>query len=81
MKERRKFRRNRVDKAAKVVTAQSFLVNCTLHDINTAGACLSFPDGVELPDELEITLDGGRTYRSGRIVWRGSAKAGMKFGD
>lgn len=81
MEERRKLRRIRADRAAKVVGAQSSLKSCTVHDINSAGACLSIPDMRELPDDVELTLDSGRTYRLGRIVWRGSAKAGMKFGD
>jgi hypothetical protein len=56
-------------------------LGCTVHDINSAGACLSVPEMRELPDEVELTLDGGRTYRFGRIVWREGARAGMKFGD
>ena len=81
MEERRELRRIRADRAAKIVAAESALLGCTVHDINSAGACLSVPEMRELPDEVELTLDGGRTYRFGRIVWRGAARAGMKFGD
>ena len=80
MKARRRLHRHRVDKAAKLVLDQS-LANCVVRDINAAGAGIITSEVLELPDRLELTLDGGRTYRRGRIVWRLLTRAGMQFTD
>jgi len=80
MKARRRLHRHRVDKAAKIVLHES-LANCIVRDINAAGAGLITAEVLDLPERLELTLDGGRTYRRGRIVWRVSTRAGMRFSD
>jgi hypothetical protein len=81
VEERRKRHRHRADRAAKIAIGQASLVDCTVRDINAGGVGLIAQEVAELPSKLELTLDGGRTYRPGRIVWRGSARAGVKFGD
>ena len=80
MKARRRLHRHRVDRNAKIVLDQS-LANCIVRDINAAGAGIITAEGLDLPDKLELTLDGGRTYRRGRIVWRLLTRAGMRFSD
>lgn len=81
MEERRKQRRHRTYRAAKLLVGRSTLVDCIVFDINAHGAGLSAPEVNRLSENLELTLDGGRTYRPGRIVWRARSRAGMIFED
>lgn len=81
MEERRKQRRHRADRAAKLLVGRSTLADCIAVDINARGAGLSAPEVSRLCENLELTLDGGRTYRPGRIVWRARSRAGMIFDD
>jgi hypothetical protein len=78
MKARRRLHRNRVDKAAKIVAEES-LADCIVRDINAAGVGIITTNEFNLPNRLELTLDGGRTYRRGRIVWRLLTRAGVQF--
>ena len=81
MEERRKQRRHRTDRAAKLLVERSTLVDCTVVDINAGGAGLTARETIQLPENLELTLDGGHTYRPGRIVWRARSRVGMVFAD
>ena len=79
MAERRKHPRTRVLKGAKIVLRSTSLFDCVVRDLTNGGARLKAPNLTNLPAEVAITFDGGRTFRSGRVAWRKVEEAGLEF--
>ena len=79
MQQRRKEVRTRVLKGAKLVLGNSSLIDCTVCDLSTEGAGLRLTTAVGLPETVDLTFDGGRTLRPGKMAWRLWNKAGIKF--
>jgi hypothetical protein len=45
---------------------------CTVDNLNTLGACISF-DSVwaeDVPDKFDLTFDNGNSFWSCRVIWR-----------
>jgi hypothetical protein len=59
---------------------------CTVDNLNTLGACISFDSGapVDLPDKFDLTFDNGRSFWSCHVIWRnksvGRVGVTWKFG-
>ncbi len=79
MQERRKITRTRVLKGAKFLLKNSSVRDCVVRDLSNAGACVEVPNTIELPEELDLTFDGGRSLRRCRVVWRKISKTGVEF--
>ena len=79
MAERRKQPRTRVLKGAKIVLGATSILDCVVRDLTNDGARLKAPNVVNLPAEVAITFDGGRTCRAGRVAWQKVEEAGLEF--
>jgi len=79
MQQRRKVVRTRVLKGAKLLLGNSTLIDCTVRDLSAEGVGLRLPTTAGLPESVDLTFDGGRTLRPGKLAWRLRNKAGMKF--
>ena len=79
MQERRKSGRSRVLKGAKIVLGNTSLIDCIVRNVTNNGARLQIANTVELPDALGLTLDGGYSIRSSRVVWRTVTETGVRF--
>ena len=79
MMERRKIPRLRVTKDAKIVLGTSLMIDCVVHDLTTVGARVEIQDAIDLPEVVDVTFDGGHTFRSCRLRWRKSNEGGVKF--
>jgi hypothetical protein len=77
--ERRKHPRTRVLKGAKIVLGSTSVVDCVVRDLTNAGARLRASNVVNLPKDVAITFDSGRTCRAGRVAWRKVEEAGLEF--
>jgi hypothetical protein len=78
--ERRALQRTRVSRCAKIIVPRpTSMIDCTVEDITSAGACLKFADTLCVPEGFELTFEHGRTRRPCRVVWRGADKLGVKF--
>jgi hypothetical protein len=79
MQDRRKSARSRVLKSAKLLLGTSSIIDCVLRNVTNSGARVQIANTVELPDMLNLTLDGGYSVRPCRVVWRSLSETGVEF--
>jgi hypothetical protein len=79
MQERRKLTRSRVFKSAKIILGTASVIDCVVRNITDGGARIEIPNAVTLPEAVDITLDGGRTFRPCRLMWRTLNETGVQF--
>ena len=81
MSESRNYPRMRVLKGAKIVLGTTSILDCVVRDLTNGGARVKIPNAMDLPDEVAITFDGGRTCRPCRVAWRALNETGLEFTD
>jgi len=79
MAERRKYSRLRVLKGAKIVIGTSSVLDCVVRDLSSTGARIEIPNAIGLPEALDVTFDGGHTFRPCRLKWRTLNETGVEF--
>lgn len=80
MPERRRFERTKVIKAAKIVFGGcETLLDCVVCDLSIGGAGIKVANAANIPNELELTFDAGRTLRACRVAWRSDSRIGVAF--
>jgi hypothetical protein len=79
MQERRKYTRSRVLKGAKVILGTSSVIDGVVRNLTDGGACIEIPNAVVLPEAVDVTFDGGYTFRPCRLIWRTLNETGVKF--
>ena len=73
MIERRRLQRTRVAQPAKVLAEDAEVRHdCTVENLNTLGACISFDTATvaELPRKFDLTFDNCHTYWHCDVIWR-----------
>ena len=81
MEERRRLPRHVVLKPAKVgFDDQCPLVDCTVRNLTSDGACLEFAIPLQAPDLFELSFDNFRSARACRVAWRQTSRVGVCFG-
>ena len=68
MSERRRYSRIRVQKAAKIVIGTYSVLDCVVRDLSSTGARIEIPDAAGLPEAVDVTFDGGHTFRPCRSL-------------
>jgi hypothetical protein len=63
-----KFIRSRVLKSTTLVVGSSSVIDCVVRNLNSASVRVQIPSAADLPEASTMTLDGGRTMGSCRIV-------------
>lgn len=76
MQERRKLVRS---KGAKIVLGNASVIDCAVRNVTNGGARVQIANTIDLPDDLGLTFDGGRSFRSCRVVWRSVIETGVEF--
>ena len=79
MQERRAGARCRVLKGAKLILGTSSLLDCLVHNLTNRGATIEIANAADLPENLSMTFDGGRTIRQCRLAWRKRDQIGVQF--
>ena len=79
MQERRKITRTRVLKGAKFLLGNSSVRDCVVRDLTNIGAGVEVPNTIDLPEALDLTFNGSRSFRRCRLVWRKISKTGVEF--
>ena len=79
MVECRNYPRMRVLKGAKIVLGTSSVFDCVVRDLTNTGARVKITNAANLPDDVAITFDGGRTCRPCRVAWRTLNETGLEF--
>jgi hypothetical protein len=77
--ERRRGARSRVFKGAKIFLGKSSIIDCVVRNVTNSGARIHMPNTVDLPEAFDLTLDGGYSFRTCRVVWRSVTEAGVRF--
>jgi PilZ domain-containing protein len=79
-KERRDVTRTRIARNAKIIPPRrGSMINCTVQNITSSGACLKLANTYGLPETFELTFEQGRTRRACRVVWRTNDEVGVAF--
>jgi hypothetical protein len=79
MQERRAGVRCRVLKDAKLILGSASVLDCLVHNLTNRGATIDIAYAADLPENLSMTFDGGRTIRQCRLVWRKYNQIGVQF--
>ena len=79
MYERRKSPRASVLRDAKFLLGNSSVRDCFLRDLTDTGARVEIPNTIDLPGALELTFNGGRSFRRCRLVWQKMGWTGVEF--
>jgi hypothetical protein len=79
MQERRKCTRSRVLKVAKLVIGGSATVECVVRNLTNDGARIELSGSADLPENLDMTFDGGHSFRPCRLAWRSATASGLQF--
>ena len=79
MQERRKCTRSHVLKGAKVILGTSSVIDCVMCNLTDCGARIEIPNAMALPEAVDVTFDGGHTFRPCRLVWRTINETGVQF--
>ena len=79
MPERRRYTRMRVLKAAKIVIGTSSVLDCVVRDLSSTGARIEIQNAARLPEAVDVTFDGGHTFRPCRLKWRTLNETGVEF--
>jgi len=79
MPERRRYARMRVLKTAKIVIGTSSVLDCVVRDLSSTGARIEIPNAIGLPEAVDVTFDGGHTFRPCLLKWRTLNATGVEF--
>jgi hypothetical protein len=77
--ERRQNPRMRVMKVAKIVIGTSSVLDCIVRDLSSTGARIQIQNATRLPKAVDITFDGGHTFRPCQLKWRSAEETGVEF--
>jgi hypothetical protein len=76
--ERRTQPRAKTLKAAKILFNNHYsVIDCTVRNLSSTGACLQVPTSVGIPETFDMMLDG--ITRPCRTVWRREKQLGIEF--
>jgi hypothetical protein len=79
VQERRKSGRARVLKGAKLVVGKASILDCVVRNLNYVGARVELTNSASVPENAQLTFDGGQSFRPCQIVWRKLGAVGLAF--
>jgi len=79
MSERRRYHRIRIQKDAKIVIGTLSVLDCVVRDLSSTGARIEIAAAADLPEAVDVTFDGGHTFRPCRLRWRSPNETGVEF--
>jgi hypothetical protein len=77
--ERRRHLRRHILKSGRIFLDDGKAVECVVRNVSQDGALLSLSNGEFVPDEFELSIDGGKTRQSAHAIWRHDGDVGVKF--
>jgi hypothetical protein len=78
--EKRSAPRQRVLKAAKIITMDNTsVIDCTVRNQSETGALLVVEKNVTVPDEFQFFLANGDSVRYAVVAWQRGDRVGVKF--
>jgi hypothetical protein len=77
MQERRESAGSRVLESANL--PKSSITACVVRHLTKVGARIEVPSTFDVPETFNMTLDGGRSIRPCRLVWRSFNEVAVEF--
>jgi hypothetical protein len=78
--EHRKHHRTRALKGAKIVfNGGSSVIDCTMRNTSSSGACLELVSLAGLPNEFGLRVASDPTQRHCRVAWKRANRVGVQF--
>ena len=74
----RKAPRRRVFKAGSIVINQGGIIDCTIWNISSTGACIEVVSPLGIPDEFTLASND-HVQRPCRIVWKNGKRIAVTF--
>lgn len=79
MPDRRKIRRDATSKTGSVSFGVAGIVDCTIVDMSSEGACLEFEFQPVLPKGFSVIIKPEYSRRNCRVVWQSRSRVGVWF--
>jgi len=79
MKEHRTEVRQHTLKAAKIVIDSKSIIDCTVRDLSSKGACLEVTSPIGIPETFELTIPVDSLTHKCRVSWRKTKRIGVYF--
>lgn len=80
MQDRRQVRRFLTLRAGKILfNNKRSVIDCVVHNLSDAGACLQVASIVGIPQTFELQLDGVATARPCRVIWQSQNRLGISI--
>jgi PilZ domain len=76
--ERRETRQRVLKRASIAFNGRKAVIDCTVRNLSSHGACLNVESPVGIPDPLDLML-GHQPVRSCRVAWRKATQIGVEF--
>jgi hypothetical protein len=79
MDERRKAQRMKTLKTGSVSFGVAAIVDCTIRNMSSAGACLDFQCRPVLPKDFSMVIKPDYIRRTCRVAWQSESRVGVEF--
>jgi PilZ domain-containing protein len=66
-------------KGASIAFGHGSVIDCTIRNISSTGACLAVASPVGIPDEFELVLSADEKRWPCTVVWRSANQIGVAF--
>jgi PilZ domain len=78
--EHRNQSRTRLLKSARIVfNHHQSVIDCTVRNLSSGGACLSVPGVLGIPENFELMFEWDKSVRQCRMVWHKERQIGVAF--
>jgi hypothetical protein len=55
------------------------VIDCTVRNLSSLGACLTVPCTLGIPDRFEVMFEADKSVRQCRMVWHKEKQIGVEF--
>ena len=81
MPERRRVPRTAVCKPARVMLDRNQIIDCTVRNLTSIGACVEISDTEieSMSENVDFSFDNFHTVHIAKIIWRDNTRIGVAF--
>ncbi len=76
--DRREARQRVLKRASIAFNGRKAVIDCTVRNLSSCGACLKVESPVGIPDSFDLVL-GHQPVRNCRVAWRKATQIGVEF--
>jgi hypothetical protein len=79
MDDHRRVKRTQMQKAGKIITAETAVIDCIVCDLTNSGAGLRISPADSVPDCFDLIFDSRLFSRSCKVRWKYNERIGVEF--